>query len=141
LLDRWHKFMKFPPAAKGLVKRDELPGGVLLRYDIFFLEFEFLTLGVEDVQIIRQAAIVPVGGKLRGLAGGCSCAIEVLQAILFGPVGGDRIVDLLDSAQYRLFVTDQAFMCTQLGDVGYCIECAEIKVCCRTNIGRRFVMN
>ena len=41
--------MKLPPAAKCLVKRDELLGGVLLRYDIIFLKFEFLALGIEDI--------------------------------------------------------------------------------------------
>ena len=46
--------------------------------------------------------------------------------MLLGP-GHDRIVNLLDSGQNRLFVADQEFMCLQVGDIDFCIERAEIK--------------
>jgi hypothetical protein len=125
--DGWYKLMKLPAAAERLVKGDELLGCVLLRYDILFFKIEFLALGVEDVQIIRQSAIIALGGKLGGLAGGSECAIKVPQAILFGRVGVDRIVDLLDSGQYHLFVVAQKFMCLQVGNIDFCVERSEIK--------------
>ena len=127
MLDRWYKLMRLPAAAQCLVKRDELLGCVLLRHDILFFKIEFLALGVEDIQIIRQSAIIALGGKLGGLAGGRECAIKIPQAILFGPVGVDRIVDLLDSGQYHLFVVDQKFMCLQVSDINFCVERSEIK--------------
>ena len=111
--------MQFPTAAKRLIKRDELLGCRLLSADILFVKIEFLALGVEDIQIICQAAVVSIRCELGRLTSGRECPIKVLQAVLFGRVGGDRIVDLLDGGQYRLFVTDQDFMCAQLGNVGY----------------------
>ncbi len=77
---------------------------------------------MEGVQIICQAAVVSVRRELGRLPSGGECPVKVLQAVLLGRVGGDRIVDLLDSDQYRLFVTGQNFMRAQLGNVGYGVE-------------------
>jgi hypothetical protein len=57
LLDRRYEFMRLPAAAESLVKRSELLGCASLGADILLFKIEFFALGVEDVQIIRQAAL------------------------------------------------------------------------------------
>jgi hypothetical protein len=56
--------MKLPPPTKRLVKLDELLGRSPLRGDILLFKIELLALGVEDVEIISQAAIVSFGREL-----------------------------------------------------------------------------
>lgn len=77
MLDWRDKFMELPTAAQRFIEFDELRGGVLLSDDILFFKIEFFPLGVEDVQIIGQAAIVSLGRKRGRLAGPRERAIEV----------------------------------------------------------------
>src|ERR1700677_411595 len=85
-----------PAAAERPEKPDEGLGLYLSRLDLVLLEAIFLTLGVENIQIIRQAAIIALSRNPRRLARGRQGAVEIGQTLLLPVKGRAGVVDLLN---------------------------------------------
>ena len=85
-------------------------GGIALGADGLILEIEFLPLGIEHVQVIGEAAIIALGRKLGRLVGSCKGMVEIFEALLLGPMGLNRIIDLLNSRDDGRLVTHSRFI-------------------------------
>ncbi len=108
--NRWNRFIQQPTAAESLVEGDEVVGRRLARGDVACFEIELLALGVQNVQKIREAAIISLCSDLRCLSCGTQGAIQAFQSFELRPVVSTGVVHLPDRYQYRLFVGNKSFM-------------------------------
>src|SRR5271169_787370 len=116
-----------PTAAERPEEPDERFGLHLSRRYLALLEAVLLPLGVEHVQIVRQAAIVTLGGDPRRLACGGQGAVEIRQTLLLRVKGRAGVVDLLDSLYNRRAIADEEGLRPEIGYFDLCVQRAEVE--------------
>jgi len=67
LTNRRQRLMLFPASAQRLEEVNEMVGRRLLRHDVLLHEFEFGSLGVEDIQEVGEAPIIAFGREGHSL--------------------------------------------------------------------------
>src|SRR5882672_8145740 len=127
LANRRQRLMVFPAAAQRLEEIDEVVGRRRLRDGVLFLEFEFGTLGVEDIQEVGEAAIIAFGGEGHGPLARGQGTVQLSQAVLLSGILGDGRVDLLDRPDDRLLVVEEEPAGTQVSDTDHGVKRAEIQ--------------
>src|SRR6266404_4666976 len=85
----------FPSAIKCLVEGDQLNACHALGDDVLGFEFKLLSLGIQDVEEVRQPSLIALGRKPDCIKGRAAGAGKARQPTLFGVVTGNRLVYLL----------------------------------------------
>src|SRR6202790_80955 len=99
----------FPSAAKCLVEGDQLNACHSLGDDVLGFEFKLLSLGIQDVEEVRQPSLIALRRKPDCIKGRAAGAGKPGRPTLFGVVTGNRLVYLLHGTQYIFLVSNQCF--------------------------------
>jgi hypothetical protein len=84
-----------PSATKRLVERDQPNACVPPGDDVLGFKFKQLSLGIKDVEEIRQPSIIALGRKPHRVNGGTAGTGMADQTTLFGVVTRDSLVYFL----------------------------------------------
>src|ERR1700733_648726 len=125
--DRRHGLIVLPPASEALVELHELLALGYLSLRVLLLQIVELPLGIDDVQKIRQSAVVPRGRQIDGALARHHGSTQILETRLLCLIGIERSIHLLHGAQNCLAVIDQAGTSLQVGNVDFRIDCAKVE--------------
>jgi hypothetical protein len=116
-----------PSTAKRLAEGDELGACHPPRDDILDFKSKLLSLGIQDVDVIRQPSLIPLGRKLERLNRGIPGAGKAGQPTLFGIVARDRLVHSLHRTQHICLVSQQCLASAIISQLDTRIKRAEVQ--------------